>query len=391
MRMGCKHSVDSMQTPATAPCRRGRSTPGPRDTRPGVRAVLLAVAAAVATLAATVGAPPALGSAGSGEGAARSRAATAAAGRGSAGPADGAPVRLRLMLDWFPNPDHVPIYYARESGLFRRHGLEVEILVPADPSDPLKLAAAGRVDLAISYQPSVSEARAEDLPVTSVGVLVEHPLNTIMTLADKGIRSPADLAGRRVGYSVPGFEDALLGAVLERVGVSPASVQKINVHFNLTPALLAGQVDAVVGAYKNYESVVLEREGARPVWFELTDYGVPDYYELVVVTSDSTLAARRAAIASFVRALDEAIRMTRADPRSAFDAFMRANPELDRDLNEEAFRRTLPEFATGQVQSEAKWANFHRFLVERGVVAKPVPANRLFTNLVTEGSTDGGR
>ncbi len=391
MRMGCKRSVDLMPTRTAVHCGRGRSTPAPGKTRPGVRAAFLAFAAAVATLAALAGTPPVLASAGPGEGAASPRTAAPAAERGSAAPGGGSPVRLRLMLDWFPNPDHVPIYYARESGLFRRHGLEVEILVPADPSDPLKLAAAGRVDLAISYQPSVSEARAEDLPVTSVGVLVEHPLNTIMTLADKGIRSPADLAGRRIGYSVPGFEDALLGAVLERVGVSPASVQKINVHFNLTPALLSGQVDAVVGAYKNYESVVLEREGARPVWFELTDYGVPDYYELVVVTSDSTLAARRAAIAAFVRALDEAIGMTRADPRSAFDAFMRANPELDRELNEEAFRRTLPEFATGQVQSEAKWANFHRFLVERGVVAKQVPANRLFANLVTEGSTSDGR
>lgn len=292
-----------------------------------------------------------------------------------------APARLQVMLDWFPNPDHVPIYLAREAGIFGRHGLEVDILVPADPNDPLKLAAAGRVDVAISYQPTVSQARAEGVPVRAIGVLVEHPLNTIMTLERNGVRSPKDLAGRRVGFSVAGFEEALLTTVLRKAGVDPAGVQLVNVNFNLTPALLSGQVDAVVGAYKNYESVVLEREGVRPVWFELTDYGVPDYYELVVVAGEATLERRRSELRAFVAALDEAIRETRRNPAAAFEAFMRANPELDRALNEEAFRRTLPEFATSQRQSEEKWRRFHRFLLDHGVVRRDVAPSELFEDL----------
>ncbi|MEW6048196.1 MAG: ABC transporter substrate-binding protein [Bacillota bacterium] len=291
---------------------------------------------------------------------------------------EASPQKLQLMLDWFPNPDHVPVYLARESGIFRRHGLEVDILVPADPNDPVKLAAAGRVDAAISYQPTVSQARAEGVPVRSIGVLIEHPLNTIMTLETSGIKGPKDLAGRRVGYSVAGFEEALLGTVLRQAGVDPAKVQLINVNFNLAPALLSGQVDAVIGAYKNYESVVLEREGARPVWFDLTEHGVPDYYELVVVTGDATLRRRRSDLQALVVALDEAIRETRRNPVAAFEAFMRANPELDRALNEEAFRRTLPEFATSQEQSSEKWRRFHRFLLENGVVRQDVRPSDLF-------------
>lgn len=291
---------------------------------------------------------------------------------------EASPQKLQLMLDWFPNPDHVPIYLARESGIFRRHGLEVDILVPADPNDPVKLAAAGRVDAAISYQPTVSQARAEGVPVRSIGVLIEHPLNTIMTLETTGIKGPKDLAGRRVGYSVAGFEEVLLGTVLRQAGVDPAKVQLINVNFNLAPALLSGQVDAVIGAYKNYESVVLEREGARPVWFDLTEHGVPDYYELVVVTGDATLRRRRSDLQALVVALDEAIRETRRNPVAAFEAFMRANPELDRALNEEAFRRTLPEFATSQEQSSEKWRRFHRFLLENGVVRQDVRPSDLF-------------
>ena len=300
-------------------------------------------------------------------------------------PPSGAPSRLErltLMLDWFPNPDHVPIYFARESGLFTQYGLDVEILVPADPNDPLKLAAAGRVDAAVSYQPSVSQARAEGLPVKAIGILIEHPLNTIMTLQSKGIRRPRDLAGRRVGYSVAGFEEVLLGAVLRQEGLTLRDVELVNVNFNLTPALLSGQVDAVVGAYKNYESVVLEREGARPVWFELTDYGVPDYYELVLVTGDATLRSRRRALQALVRGLEEAMAQTRRTPERAFEAFMKAHPELDRPLNQEAFRRTLPEFAASQVHSAEKWRRLHRFLVDGGVAARDVPPEELFENLL---------
>ena len=312
-------------------------------------------------------------------------AATAAPALAKAGPAVPAArqpaERLTLMLDWFPNPDHVPIYFARESGLLARHGLEVDIQVPSDPADPLKLAAAGRVDVAVSYQPSVSQARAEGLPLKAFGVLVERPLNTIMTEASRGIRRPRDLAGRRVGYSVPGFEELLLAAVLRHEGVAPERVEMVNVHFNLTPALLSGQVDAVVGAYKNYESVVLEREGATPVWFELTDYGVPDYHELVLVASDATLERRRDALRRLAAALQEAIDQSRRTPEAAFEALMRAHPELDRDLNREAFRRTLPEFATGQRMSEDQWRRFHRFLVEGGLVSRDVAPQELFVDL----------
>ncbi|HEY8487252.1 MAG TPA: ABC transporter substrate-binding protein, partial [Limnochordales bacterium] len=307
----------------------------------------------------------------------------AAAGQpaGSPGSPPAARSRLQLMLDWFPNPDHVPLYYARAAGLFARRGLEVEILVPADPNDPLKLAAAGRVDAAVSYQPSVSQARAEGVPVKAVGILIEHPLNTIMTVESRGIRRPRDLAGRRVGYSVAGFEEALLGAVLRHEGLRLQDVQLVNVNFNLTPALLSGQVDAVVGAYKNYESVVLEREGARPVWFELTRYGVPDYYELVLVAGDGVLARRRPELTALVQALQEAIEETRRNPDRAFEVFLQAHPDLDRALNQEAFRRTLPEFARSQVHAAEKWQRMHQFLREGGVVSRDVPAGQLFENL----------
>ena len=124
--------------------------------------------------------------------------------------------KLTLMLDWFVNPDHAPIIVADAQGYFAAAGLEVEIVAPADPNDPPKLVAAGQADVAISYQPQLHIQVDRGLPLTRIGTLVATPLNSLVVLADGPVKAIADLKGRKVGFSVGGFEDALLGAMLGR-------------------------------------------------------------------------------------------------------------------------------------------------------------------------------
>ena len=106
-------------------------------------------------------------------------------------PAGAAAETLTLMLDWFPNVDHLPVYVARHRGLFEKEGLEVRILSPSETSDALKLAAAGKVDLAVSYAPQTVIAAAGGLEVVAVGRLIGHPLTTLLFLRGKGIEKPA--------------------------------------------------------------------------------------------------------------------------------------------------------------------------------------------------------
>ncbi|MGH6918787.1 MAG: ABC transporter substrate-binding protein, partial [Geminicoccaceae bacterium] len=169
--------------------------------------------------------------------------------------------KLTLMLDWFVNPDHAPIIVAEKRGYFADQDLEVEIVAPADPNDPPKLVAAGRADIAISYQPQLHIQVDQSLPLTRIGTLVATPLNALVALADGPIRRVADLQGRKVGFSVGGFEDALLGAMLASHGLTLDDVELVNVNFALSPALLSGQVDAVIGAFRNFELNQLEIEG----------------------------------------------------------------------------------------------------------------------------------
>ena len=165
------------------------------------------------------------------------------------------------MLDYFPNADHAPIYAAEAAGYFKEAGIDVEIRQPPDPAAPLKQLAAGRVDLAISYEPEVLRARDKGLNVVSVGALVQRPLTSIISLPKAKIRKPADLEGKTVGTAGIDYQSAYLRTILLEAGVTPSTVKERNVGFGLVPALLTGKVDATLGAFWNYEGVDLKRRG----------------------------------------------------------------------------------------------------------------------------------
>ncbi|GAB5377664.1 MAG: hypothetical protein AcusKO_41260 [Acuticoccus sp.] len=183
--------------------------------------------------------------------------------------------RLTVLLDWFVNPDHAPLYIAQARGEFASRDLAITFVAPADPSAPPRLVAAGEGDIAITYQPSLYEQAEEGLPVARIGTLVASPLNALVTLEGGRIEELADLAGATVGFSVGGFEDALLGRMLASIGLSLDDVTLVNVNFALTPALLSGQVDAVIGAFRNFELTQIALEGAKGRAFFPEDHGVP--------------------------------------------------------------------------------------------------------------------
>ena len=145
------------------------------------------------------------------------------------------PRTVTLMLDWFPNVDHLPIYVAQQRGFLESEGLQLKILSPSDTTDALKLAVSGKVDLAVSYEPQTIIAAAQGLNVVAVGRLVEHPLTTLLYLHSKGFRHPRDLEGKRIGYTVPGLMDVLLTAfarkeiTLSRIQIGP------QIYWHITP------------------------------------------------------------------------------------------------------------------------------------------------------------
>ncbi len=272
----------------------------------------------------------------------------------------GAAEKLTVMLDWFVNPDHAPLVVAREKGFFADAGLEVELIAPADPNDPPKLVAAGKADLAISYQPQLHLQVAEDLPLVRVGTLVATPLTALVALKDGPIHSIADLKGRKVGFSVGGFEDAVLGAMLAKHGLSLTDVTLVNVNFSLSPAILSGQVDAVIGAYRNFELNQMDLQGKPGRAFFPEENGVPAYDELIVIAHRDRLDDTR--LRSFLDALERGVQYLINHPEESWNAFVGAYPALNDELNRRAWRDTLPRFALRPAALDrARYARFAAF------------------------------
>jgi putative hydroxymethylpyrimidine transport system substrate-binding protein len=275
--------------------------------------------------------------------------------------------KLTVILDWFVNVDHAPLVIAKDGGYFERHGLDVEIIAPADPSAPPRLVAAGQGDVAITYQPDLMLHLKEGLPLVRFGTLIETPLNSLIVLKDGPIKTLADLKGKKVGYSVASFQDAYLSAILKSAGLTAADVTLVNVNFNLTTALLSGQVDAAIDGYRNVELVQLDIEGRPGIAFYPEEHGVPVYDELIYVTNTKLRDDPR--LPRFIAAVEEATIFLTNHPDEALAMFIKSHTELGDELNRRSFALTLPRFAKRPAALDVgRYDRFAAFLKEKGLI-----------------------
>lgn len=285
-------------------------------------------------------------------------------------PSVAAAQELTLILDWFPNVDHLPIYAARQQGLFAEEGLEIKIISPSGTADGLKMAASGNVDIAVSYEPQTIIAAARGLDVMVFARLIEHPLTTLLFLKGKGIETPKDLAGKKIGYTVPGLMDVLLDAFARVNDIR--DYRAINVGFAIVQSLTANKVDAVMGPFKTYETVTMAHKGYEVGYFELEKWGIPDYDELIFITSKKNMQKNQAAMAGFRRVMDRAIAQVRQNPQQALTDYFKQVPEADRKIESDAFKLTLPYYATRQQLDVNQWQLFADFALKYGLIDKKV-------------------
>ncbi len=256
---------------------------------------------------------------------------------------------------------------AAEKGFFAEEGLEVELIPPSDPSAVPRLVSAGQADIGVHYQPNLYLDHEAGLPLKRFGTLVETPLNTVTVLADGPIKTLADLKGKRVGYSVSGFEDAMLGRMLASAGLTKADVELINVNFSLSPSLIAGKVDATLGGFRNFELTQMRLEGHEGRAFFPEEHGVPVYDELIFVTRTDLIADPR--LPRFLRAVEKASVYLTNHPEEAWELFIKAYPNLNDALNTKAFTDTLPRFAKRPAALDrARYVRFGAFLADSGLV-----------------------
>ncbi|MBD8555291.1 ABC transporter substrate-binding protein [Rhizobium sp. CFBP 8762] len=288
--------------------------------------------------------------------------------------------KLTVLLEWFVNPDHAPLVVAKELGLFEKAGLDVELLPPADPSAPPRLIAAKQADIAVHYQPNLYLDHEAGLPLVRFGTLVETPLNTLTVLKEGPIKTLRDLKGKKVGYSVSGFENALMNRMMTVAGLTKDDVEMVNVNFALSASLLSGQVDATIGAYRNFELTQIKLEGKEGLAFFPEEHGVPVYDELIYVTHRDNLADAR--LPKFLDAVEEAAIYLTNHPDQAWGLFIKAYPELDNALNKQAWADTLPRFAKRPAALDIKrYARFGAFMQESQLIKAAPPVSDIAAEL----------
>ncbi len=321
-------------------------------------------------------------------------AALALAACGDGG-GDSAGEPFGLTLDFYVNPDHAGIYTALDRGYFADAGLDVRPQVPSDPAAPIKQVAAGRADLAISYEPEVVLARAQGLDVVAVAALVNGPLTSLISLPAGDIATAADLAGKTVVTAGIPYQAAYLETILGRAGVDPDSVDQVDVGFNLMPPVISGRADAMFGGFLNVEGVDLAERGLDPRVVPVDELGVPTYDELVLVADADRVADDPEPIREFLAALERGTYAAARDPQAATDAVVEAGDGLDPDLTSAEVDATLPRLVPpGDMpygwMDPRRWQRFADYLYEAGQVEERPDANDLLTNdLLPEAKGDG--
>jgi putative hydroxymethylpyrimidine transport system substrate-binding protein len=295
------------------------------------------------------------------------------------------PQPFTLDLDWYVNPDHAGIYTAIDRGFFTQAGLDVKPQVPSDPSAPIKEVAAGRVDLAISYEPEVLLAHEQGLDVQAVGALVDSPLTSLISLPKGDIASAADLSGKTVGTAGIPYQSDYLQTIEQAAGLSPGSAKEVNVGLNLLPAVISGRVDAILGGFRNIEGVDLQLRGLDPRVVPVDQLGVPTYDELVLVARKSTIEDEPEAIRAFLQALARGTDYAIAHPQEAANAVLSAGKGLDPMQTRAEVAATLPLLAPPQgrpygYMDPNAWQAYAEWMAQHDLISSAPSASEVLTN-----------
>ena len=303
------------------------------------------------------------------------------------------PQQLDVVLDWFPNADHVAIYEAIEKGYYDQVGLKVKPQVPSDPASPIKQVAAGRADLAVSYEPEVFLARQQGLPVTAVAAMVQVPLTSLMATAKEGVKTPTQLKGKRVGTAGIPYQSAYLKTILDEANVPEDSVKETNVGTALLPAMLSRKVDATLGGFWNVEGIQLKQRNTRPTVTPVDRLGVPDYNELVLVAKSDQLDDDQARndLRLFLSATARGADSARKNPGRAADAVRKANRDLVPKQLNASVKATIPVMfpASSDVpwgyMDLTKWGSYGNWMRQNGLISDAPDVQAMATNSLLPG------
>lgn len=304
--------------------------------------------------------------------------------------ASGALEDFSIVLDWYPNAVHSFIYVAMEKGYYAEEGLNVIVQFPANANDAITMTAAGKADAGLYYQPNIiTTAVTQNIPVKILGTVVQHPLNIVMSMKDSNINGAKDLAGKIIGYPSTPDNEYFVKAMMEHNGLTYEDTTMQDVGFDLNSSLITGNVDAVIGGYINHEYPTLLQQGYDVTYFDITNEGVPDYEELVLITGASQVENESDKLARFIRASKKGFEDMLSDPEGSLDILLsnqdEANYPLDADIEKASMEILLPLMASDSLDflevNRESWSATAEWLKEMGLITTDVDIDTLIADI----------
>ncbi len=297
-----------------------------------------------------------------------------------------------VLLDWFPNPDHIALYLAQKDGDFTKHHLNVTFQSPSNSTDALKLVSLGQVPLAISYEPETITAATDGLNVAAVAAMIPTSLNSLIISGKSGVSGPGQLAGKTVGTDGDPVSAEMLKAVLKKYHLSLSQIKLVTVNEGLVPAMVSSKVSAIISGYRNVEAIQLGSLGLKPKVYPVDTQGVPNYDELVIIANKSKLAsdpAYRTMVREFLAGLGQGAAAAQASPSAALAALSPVAKGYSPALLKKMVYATAPLLNNPSgfgAMSMSEWQSFANWMKSQGLITKPVQASSVVnTSLLPKG------
>jgi len=313
---------------------------------------------------------------------------------GSGGSGDSSTDEVTLLLEWFPNPDHISLYTAKDIGAFEDQGLEVTFQPPSNNTDSLKMVSLGQMPLAISYTNAVLNAEAQGLDVVAVAALIPTTLNSLILNRTDEVQELEDLKGKPIGSSGDPVSEAMWSYALKTQGFEDDDINFVSINQGYSPAMIAGKVAAIIGAYQNIESVELEEHGVDPVAFTVGESGVPPYDELVIIAQRSKLEEDEAyqdTVRRFLAGLAEGAAVAIDDHDAAFNAIQPVAKGYSDDSLRKMIDLTAPllENADGfGYMSVDEWQTLSDWLYDNDLLEQEVDASTVVNTDLLPGDSE---
>ena len=291
---------------------------------------------------------------------------------------------LSLALDWYPNSNHAGIYSAIDEGFFDEEGIKLSVYTPSDPTAIISSVASGRDDFGLSYHPDILQAQSAGLEIVSVLSISQHPLNSIMTLKKSSIKNPSDLRGKVVGYPGIPSNKAMLETVLSSQNININDVETVDVGFELVKALVSGSVDAIIGAYWTHESIVMELQGYEIEIMRLEEWGVPDYYELILITNKSFLEENKSDVEKVVNSFKKGYEFSIKNPQESITSHISIAGEeiVEEDVERAGVELLIPMWQSNNLpfghQDISKWEETYEWMYQNNFLEKELIIENLF-------------